>query len=145
METKARRDLTKDVFRYTEDGKRDFKNHPHSDRAPPRWPPALLPSGALESPLLVWKRGGHSVRIVWCRKRFGGVSMYTTHTQHMITLINCLRWWQRGPSAQTSKHKRLKSLIHGNIFCNIKKKYLWRQGPRAGNLHASKGHLRLHL
>lgn len=31
MGTKARRDLTKDVLRYTEYGKRDFKNHPPSD------------------------------------------------------------------------------------------------------------------
>lgn len=31
METKARRDLTKDVLGYTEYGKKDFKNHPPSD------------------------------------------------------------------------------------------------------------------
>lgn len=64
METKARRDLTKDVFRHTEPGKSDFKDHPRSDRAPQIWLPAFYPPGALESPLLIWERGGHTARTV---------------------------------------------------------------------------------
>lgn len=34
METKAKEDLTKDVFEYTSVEERDFKSHPHRDRAP---------------------------------------------------------------------------------------------------------------
>lgn len=41
METKMRRDLTKDVFTHTDYRESDFKNHPHSDRAPHKQSPAL--------------------------------------------------------------------------------------------------------